>query len=459
MRAAAEGHPGVFVPRLHRLGREAQRIEPVRIGPVFFHVVDKVRIDPDPRARRDGVAAEFEALQRAARDRRHRRDHPQRFLERHFGQLGLGQILVGQTAAIVRDRAQFLAQPVLPIGIFCQQVHQRRRTRRDGVVRRHHQEIHVVDDRFDAHQAAVFEFGGGELAEHVLPASLGPAAFGLAGEIVDEEGAAIDALLHLREGQRAAHRRDRGLDHVDEGLIDPVRFRPERQADETVRRQIERQLLDGGIELHIPRTPLVHPRGNPAIEAVRIMPHGAGLERDRQRAAIGAVMVEIEQHQPAGKQAMQHRAPPLIAGKDLRPVEQHQLVRLRPDQCDVPAAHGMDLVDGAIGLIHPPREGMRIGKLIERVADQRPAFFALNVVERFFRQAVAPALWREFDRLMRCYGGHGSLRITYTCVSTSQPGIHPASSRRNSPSSIVSPASEVLRQESAAKCSPPASLN
>src|SRR3546814_7543829 len=58
----------------------------------------------------------------------------------------------------------------------------------------------------DRQQRSVLACGGGELAEHVLPAALGPAALGLAGEEIDEEGAAIDPALHRRERQRAAHR-------------------------------------------------------------------------------------------------------------------------------------------------------------------------------------------------------------------------------------------------------------
>ncbi len=128
-------------------------------------------------------------------------------------------------------------------------------------------------------------------------------------------------------------------------------------------------------------------------------------------------MVEIEQHQPAGEQAVQHRAPALVAGKDLAAVEQHELVGLGADQRDMPAAHRVDLVDRAVGLEHPLGEGMRIGELGEGVADQRVALLARNMVERTRRQAVAPAFGAELAGRMGREADHRLLLDTYLRVS------------------------------------------
>ena len=54
------------------------------------------------------------------------------------------------------------------------------------------------------------------------------------GKIVDQESAPVDAFFELRKRQRLAHRRDRGLHHVDESGVDCVGFRPIR---ENTRRQ------------------------------------------------------------------------------------------------------------------------------------------------------------------------------------------------------------------------------
>jgi len=47
MRAPAEGNPRIFVPRLDLIGGEAQRIEGLRVVPIFLRMVGPVDIDPD----------------------------------------------------------------------------------------------------------------------------------------------------------------------------------------------------------------------------------------------------------------------------------------------------------------------------------------------------------------------------------------------------------------------------
>ncbi len=384
---------------------------------MFLVVMRVVDVDPDMRAGGNAVAAVFERLERAARHRGHGRHEPQRFLERHLGQVELAQIVIFEIAraaagiAAPGDRGDFVAQPVLPFGMLGEQPQQRGGAGGDGVVRGHHQEVHVIDHFVDRHQAAIVIFGGGELAEHVLPAALGAAAMRFAREIVDQIGTAIDAALHLRERQRLAHRRHAGLDHVDKGGVDPVRLGAPRNADEAVGRQVERQFLDRRIEEQLrPRAiaaPFLDPPGDAAVERVRIMPHRAGLEGDRQRAAIGAVMIEIEQHQPAREQLVENRSPALFGAEDLVAVHQQHLVGLGTDQRHVPATEGPVLVHTAVFFDHAPRLAMRVGQHLEGVADDRPPPLARDVRERIFAGiAFLPMRRRGLGRLVRGKRGH-----------------------------------------------------
>ena len=137
----------------------------------------------------------------------------------------------------------------------------------------------MVDHLVDRQQRTVLARGGGELAEHVLPAARGAALVRFLGEIIDQVGAAIDAFLHLGERQRAAHRRNRSLNHVDECFVDTVRLGPPRNADEAVSGEIERQFLDRGVEFHraFPARDFL---SNAATQRPRIVPHRLGLERD-----------------------------------------------------------------------------------------------------------------------------------------------------------------------------------
>ena len=239
----------------------------------------------------------------------------------------------------------------------------------------------MVNHFVDRQQLAIVAGGGGELAEHVLPAALGPAALRFLGEILDQIFPTVGALLHLGEGQRMPDRRDGGLDHVHEGLVHLVCFLAEGNADETVRRKVERQLLDGGVELHATRAPFLHTVGNAAVEAADVVAHRLWLERDRQRLAVGPVMVEIHQHQPAREQLVEDRAPALLAGENLLAVEQHQFVRVRADQRHGRPAERLVAVHAPVFFHHRAGEGGRIGQHPEGVADDGQARLAGNVRE------------------------------------------------------------------------------
>ena len=264
-------------------------------------------------------------------------------------------------------------------------------------MRRHHQEVHVVDHLIDREQTSVLARRSGELAEHVLPATFRASAQGFLGEILNKESTPVDALLHPGKGQRTAHRRDRGLHHIDESLVDLVGFRPPRQADEAVSGQIESQLLDRGVELLRPG-PSRNLPGNPPVQSARIMPHRLGLEGDRKRAAIDPVMLEIDQHQAPREELVEHRSPALLTGEDLVLVEQKQLVGLGADQRDLPSAERAVLVNLAVGLDHPVCKGVRIGEHREGVADDGPARLARDMRQIGVAQA-------QFAPVARVIGG------------------------------------------------------
>ena len=115
-------------------------------------------------------------------------------------------------------------------------------------MRRHHQEVHMVDDFTIGHILPVVAGGAAELAEHILPVGVATAFLNLRTEIIDQVVTPGNAAPHLCEGQRTTDRRDRCRNHVDKGLVDAVRLGPQRHAKEGVGSNIECQLLDRRIE-------------------------------------------------------------------------------------------------------------------------------------------------------------------------------------------------------------------
>ena len=110
----------------------------------------------------------------------------------------------------------------------------------------------------------------------------------------------------------------------------------------------------------------------------------------RQRAAVQAVLLEIEQHQSARKQQPENRFPAMGGGEQPRLVEQHQLVGFGPEQRDAGLAEHAGAVDRAIlggGLLH---RSLGVGQNLQRIADERPAFAAWNVPQGL-------GIWRRRD--------------------------------------------------------------
>jgi hypothetical protein len=108
-------------------------------------------------------------------------------------------------------------------------------------------------------------------------------------------------------------------------------FRAELAAKKRRRREVEGELLDRGIELELALArPLRQPSRDPGVKSGEIGAHRPRFESDRQHAPVQAVLVEIEQHQPAGKQFVEDDAPAKRRGKQFLRIEEHQLVGVGP---------------------------------------------------------------------------------------------------------------------------------
>ena len=124
-----------------------------------------------------------------------------------------------------------------------------------------------------------------------------------------------------------------------------------------------------------------HARLDPGVERIGIQPHRLGLERDRKHAAVGAVLVAVDQHQATGKQLIEHRPPALLGRKNLALIEQDQFIGIGSQQLDKPAAKTVCPVNVAELFRHSLRKSMRIRKLFERGAHQRPAIAAWYMID------------------------------------------------------------------------------
>ncbi len=153
-----------------------------------------------------------------------------------------------------------------------------------------------------------------------------------------------------RAGQGLADHRDGSRHHVDKGAGDLVDLRPDAGAEKGRRREVERELLHRGIEQHRSglRLPLRHPRRDAGVEFGEIGFHRPGLERHRQRAAVQAMLLEIQQHQPARKQQAENPSPAERRGELFGLVEQHQLVGLGSEQHEAGLAEQMAAIDQAV---------------------------------------------------------------------------------------------------------------
>src|SRR3546814_4300078 len=155
--------------------------------------------------------------------------------------------------------------------------------------------------------------------------------------------------------------------------VDLVRLRPPRNAEEARRGEVERQFLDRGIEFEGLAAPLADARPNPLIQRIGILAHRLGLERDREYLAVGAVLFEIHQHEPAREEQVEHRPPALFGREDFLTVEHDQLVRFGPVERDAAPAEAVVAIDAAIFGDHAASESGVVAQLFERIAELRRA--------------------------------------------------------------------------------------
>src|SRR5262249_32024874 len=167
------------------------------------------------------------------------------------------------------------------------------------------------------------------------------------------------------------------------GALDRFELRTELLAEERRCREIERQLLNGWIEFErAPARPMRQTFGDAGIELAEIRLHRAGFEGDREGAPVQAMLVEIEQHQPAWKQAPEQYAPPQCGREQFLAVKQHELVGFRAEQRNVALAEGVAAIDQTISFRPLLDETLGIGEHNERMTNQRPAIVAGNMRQR-----------------------------------------------------------------------------
>ena len=158
------------------------------------------------------------------------------------------------------------------------------------------------------------------------------------------------------------------------------------------------------------------------------------------------MVIEIEQHQAAREQLVEDRAPALLGREIAVAVEQHQLVRIRADHGDLPAAEGLGAIYVAVLLDHAPGETVWIGQHAESVADQRQAPVAGDMGQVPLAEAMVGPVG-EFGGLMRCEGGQGYfLLLTVMSVAYRNPSFQSANTSRKVRGAAMFPACRALRR-------------
>src|ERR1700678_4444568 len=94
------------------------------------------------------------------------------------------------------------------------------------------------------------------------------------------------------------------------------------------------------------------------------------------------MLVEIEQHQAAGKQAAQNRSPAVGGGEKPALVKQDQFVGLGSQHGDAGLAEHAAAVDESVLRRHPLDLALWVSQYLERPADHGPAFVTWNMRQR-----------------------------------------------------------------------------
>jgi len=151
----------VLVARL----QPALGIEGVRIIPVLGHTVGILGHQEQKGVGRDAITAEFAVANGSPLSYHCRGVQSQSFLHRRVGQRHLFEIVVIQKLLV--DRHRFLAQTLLPLGIFPKMQHQVAEGAGSGVVRGEEKEAHVCDNVFITEAFTVLGGFPGEITEGI----------------------------------------------------------------------------------------------------------------------------------------------------------------------------------------------------------------------------------------------------------------------------------------------------
>ena len=155
-----------------RLIRETHRIELVRFGPEFRHMMGEQRIDADERA-----GGQSYPLNEKSRTARRGIDGTGGFSRsaslNAISDSGISSSL--SSVGIVGPEAEafdLLAQLLLPFRVGGELTDKGGQRRRQRVMRGHHQKTHMVDDVLGREQRAVFMGRLAQLREQVIAAAL-----------------------------------------------------------------------------------------------------------------------------------------------------------------------------------------------------------------------------------------------------------------------------------------------
>ena len=241
----------------------------------------------------------------------------------------------------------------------------------------------MIDDVGVSEAGAVVADGAAEPTEDV--AALAGASFGNpAREVVDHELTADEAAVELEAGDAQADARHRRSDQVLEDVVHLRRLRPELDADEDRRRDVERQHLERSERME--RRRLSAPYGLAALDhgvhALEVLAERRARERLVHDLAMLLVLVAVAQEQAVGEDPAHDHHPRLPGGEDAIAVEEHQAVGVGTEEVDHLERPDVQRHHRAALRVHPLQAREHVDALplpAEHGAQGRPATGTRNV--------------------------------------------------------------------------------